>query len=608
LHVEQRPQIRVNDTKGRGGEDRRLGVKRDAEPGGGEHRQVVGAVADGKGLGQRRIEATGKPEQCVAFRVAGHDRRAHGSGNVAVGEVEMVGDDMVETEFRRDTLGKNGKPAADQRGHSTVAAHHRDQRTRTRHRADAGRGLVENRDRQALQQRDALFEGGDEADLAVHRLSSDLGDLRPQSEEVGEFVEHLVFDDRRFHVGDEQPLAPLPRRLDHDIDRGLANDPPGNPLGGCGFDTINHKVAGLVGSEPTRCAASGQGLGDRDSDGGNGGPGAFGGDQGGDKAHARASYAEPASLRKPPVLIIGGPTASGKSALALELAAAFSGVVINGDALQIYRDLKILTARPEAAACARAPHRLYGILDAAERGSVGEWRRRALAEIAAATETGKLPIVVGGTGLYLRALIEGLAPFPEIPENVRDEAASLHRMVGGAEFRQRLAALDPETAARLAAGDSQRLTRAYAVVRATGLPIGAWRRRAHPAAPNRFATILMMPPRGLLYAACTARFGAMVERGALAEAAALAERRLDPSLPAMKAVGLPELIGHLRGETTLGEAIAAAQRATRRYAKRQMTWFRHQLKADLVLDEQFSESLLRCSRQFIDEFLLTHRG
>ncbi len=305
------------------------------------------------------------------------------------------------------------------------------------------------------------------------------------------------------------------------------------------------------------------------------------------------------------MLIIAGPTASGKSALAVELAAAIGGTVINADSLQCYRDLPILTARPHPAACARAPHRLYGYLDAGERGSAGLWRERALAEIAAAIAYGRLPIVVGGTGLYLRALSQGLAPFPEIPEEFRLEATTLCRALGGIAFRQRLAALDPTAAGRLAAGDSQRLTRAYAVVRATGLPIGAWHDRVHAAAPYRLATILLMPPRASLYAACNARFAAMIECGALAEAAALAGRGLDPGFPAMKAVGLPELMRHLRGEMPLAAAVAAAQQATRRYAKRQMTWFRHQLEPDLILGEQFSESLLRRSRQFIDRFLLT---
>jgi tRNA dimethylallyltransferase len=313
------------------------------------------------------------------------------------------------------------------------------------------------------------------------------------------------------------------------------------------------------------------------------------------------------ATRLPPVVVIAGPTASGKSALALELAAAYGGTIINADALQLYRDLRILTARPDDAALALAPHRLYGVLDAAERGSAGSWRALALGEIEAAYANGHLPIVVGGTGLYLRALTEGLAAIPPIPAAVRAEAAELYRELGGTAFRTQLVALDPEAAKRLPAGDRQRLTRAYAVMRATGRPIAAWQARGGEAACYRFAKILMLPPRAAVYAACETRFRAMIAAGALDEAAALGARCLDPELPAMKAVGLPELLGHLRGGTTLEEAILLAIRATRRYAKRQMTWFRHRMTPDLSLGEQYSESLLRCSRHFIDQFLLTHQ-
>ncbi|MBV8888442.1 MAG: tRNA (adenosine(37)-N6)-dimethylallyltransferase MiaA [Alphaproteobacteria bacterium] len=306
-------------------------------------------------------------------------------------------------------------------------------------------------------------------------------------------------------------------------------------------------------------------------------------------------------------MVIAGPTASGKSALALELSASLGGVIINADALQIYRDLNILTARPDAAAEARAPHRLYGFLDAAERGSAARWRALALAEIAAAHAAGAVPIVVGGTGLYLRALRDGLAPVPDIPAEIRAEATALNRALGGPAFRARLGELDPAGAARLPAADRQRLVRAYEVVRATGIPLDEWRRRQTATASSwNFATILLMPPREPLYRACDARFAAMIEAGGLAEAAALKARGLDPELPAMKAVGVPELVRHLRGELPLAEAVEAAQCATRRYAKRQRTWFRHQVTADLVLEGQFSESLLRCSRHFIDQFLLTH--
>jgi len=304
-------------------------------------------------------------------------------------------------------------------------------------------------------------------------------------------------------------------------------------------------------------------------------------------------------------VIVAGPTASGKSALALELSHAIGGTIINADALQIYRDLRILTARPDEAAEARVPHRLYGVLDAAERGSVARWQAMAEAEITAARAAGRTQFVVGGTGLYLRALLDGLASVPEVPQTVRDAAAALYRAVGGEEFRRLLAQIDPEAAARLPPGDRQRLLRAWEVAQATGKPLAYWHRRAPQPLRSRAAIVLLLPPRDTLYATSDARFAAMVAGGGLAEAAALAARGLAADLPAMKAVGVPELLRHLRGETTLADAVAAGQQATRRYAKRQMTWFRHQIAAGLVLDEQFSESLLRRSRHFIDDYLLT---
>ena len=303
----------------------------------------------------------------------------------------------------------------------------------------------------------------------------------------------------------------------------------------------------------------------------------------------------------PVVVIVAGPTASGKSGLALDLAAEFGGTIVNGDSQQIYRDLRILSARPDAAAEARVPHRLYGFLDAAERGSVARWRDLVLAEIAAATETGRLPIVVGGTGLYLRALRHGLALVPDVPADIRAEGTALYKAVGGDGFRERLAALDPEAAARLPPGDRQRLVRAWEVVRATGVPLRRWQAGADVRAPYRFVTILVLPPREALYAACDERFAAMVESGALDEVAALAARGLSPDLPAMKAVGVRELLAHLRGETSLAEAVGAGQRATRRYAKRQMTWFRHQIVPDLTVERQYSPDLRPDLTRFIRE-------
>src|SRR5258708_864433 len=197
------------------------------------------------------------------------------------------------------------------------------------------------------------------------------------------------------------------------------------------------------------------------------------------------------------VVIIAGPTASGKSGLALALAERFNGTIINADSQQIYRDLRIVTARPDAAAVARVPHRLYGYVDAAERGSVARWRASAETEIGNAIGAGRLPFVVGGTGLYLRVLLNGLAPIPDIPDLIRAEAASLSAALGGAAFRERLARLDPTAAARLPPGDRQRLMRAWEVVRATGIPIGIWHRQTPPDAAARYRTaaILLMPPR-----------------------------------------------------------------------------------------------------------------
>ncbi len=312
----------------------------------------------------------------------------------------------------------------------------------------------------------------------------------------------------------------------------------------------------------------------------------------------------------PAVIIVAGPTASGKSALALALAEECGGAIINADSMQVYRDLPVLTAQPGAVERARVPHRLYGVIDAAEWCSAGRWRGLAVAEIERARAERRLPILVGGTGLYLRALLEGLAPVPPVSAGAREAARALHTRLGGAAFREALAALDPETAGRLDPGDTQRLIRAYEVAAATGRPLSDWRRDQGPAPALRSAAILLLPPRAALYAACDARFLTMMEQGALAEVQALLTRRLDPSLPAMKAVGVAALAELVAGRSTREAAIAATQQATRRYAKRQFTWFRHQLPETqrlrrYVIDAQFSESFMPEIFSFIRQFMLT---
>lgn len=307
-----------------------------------------------------------------------------------------------------------------------------------------------------------------------------------------------------------------------------------------------------------------------------------------------------------PAIVVAGPTASGKSALALAVAREFGGVVVNADSMQVYDVLRVLTARPSVEEEARAPHRLYGVLSPDVACSAALWRDMAAAEMQAAWAAGRLPVLCGGTGLYIRTLQQGLSPIPEIPADVRAAARALFADLGNAGFHRRLAERDPLTASRLDPGNSQRLVRAWEVLEATGRPLAEW--QAEPpvgAMPARWLTFALLPPRDALYARCDARFRLMVEQGALDEVRALMALGLDPALPAMKALGVPELMAHLRGETGLDEAVAAAQQATRNYAKRQVTWFRHQLISPHALREQFSESLPSQIFPIIRQFLLT---
>lgn len=308
-----------------------------------------------------------------------------------------------------------------------------------------------------------------------------------------------------------------------------------------------------------------------------------------------------------PVVVVAGPTASGKSWLALDLATACNGTVINADSMQVYRELRVLTARPSPRDEAAAPHCLYGILPASGRCSAGRWRAMACAAIQSAAAAGRLPIVVGGTGLYLKALMEGLAPIPDVAAEARAEARALRNAIGAEAFHAAVAAVDPEAAARLPPGDAQRLVRAFEVAMATGRPLSDWQREAPRPAGRavRFATVVLMPPRKALYESIDARFDRMMAAGALDEVAKLMEQGLDPTLPAVKAVGVRELAAYLRGECGLEPACERAKRATRRYAKRQTTWLRHQLAADLLLNEQYSERIRPRICTFIRRFLLT---
>ena len=278
-------------------------------------------------------------------------------------------------------------------------------------------------------------------------------------------------------------------------------------------------------------------------------------------------------------MLIAGPTASGKSALALSLAQKTGGVVINTDSMQVYRDLRIITARPTAAEEALAPHRLYGHVDAAVNFSAGAWVADAAKILSEANAEKRLPIFVGGSGLYFKALTRGLSAVPPIPAEVRDSVRARLERDGVEALHAELTLRDPASAERLKPRDRARIARALEVVEATGRALTDWHREGLPPLlpPGEFSALFLEPERDALYARIDTRFEAMLSAGALEEVAALAARQLDPLLPAMKAHGVPALIRHLRGDISRDEASEIGRADTRHYAKRQFTWFRHQL-------------------------------
>ena len=284
-------------------------------------------------------------------------------------------------------------------------------------------------------------------------------------------------------------------------------------------------------------------------------------------------------MSKPEIILIAGPTASGKSALALRLAEQRAGVIINADSMQVYRDLRIITARPTPDEERRVPHRLYGHVDAAESFSVGRWCTEVASALAAATSEGRAAIVVGGTGLYFNALLRGLAAVPSIPAEIRRQVRARLASEGVGALHAELKWRDPAAAVRLMPGDRARIARALEVILATGRSLLEWHEEGKPASldPARAAKIFLMPTRDELLHRIDARFDAMIAAGALDEVRALAARNLDPELPAMKAHGVAWLIHHLNGEIALAEAVRESKRETRQYTKRQATWFRNQL-------------------------------
>jgi tRNA dimethylallyltransferase len=285
-----------------------------------------------------------------------------------------------------------------------------------------------------------------------------------------------------------------------------------------------------------------------------------------------------ASKPRPPLALIAGPTASGKSALALEYAQQIGGVIVNADSAQIYDGIPVLSAAPSAEELGRVENRLYGVLVGGVPCSAADWAEMAKREIADVHASGRTPILVGGTGLYLRTLLDGIAPVPQIDPEVRRRVRKTTRE----ENREKLEALDPEAAARLKAGDTARISRALEVILATGRTLAEWQKQRAGGIADEIELhpLILLPPRDWLYGRCDERFARMFDEGAVEEVELLLAGNLNPNLPILRAIGVPAIAAYLRGELTRDQAIAAGQQATRRYAKRQYTWFAHQPPAD----------------------------
>ena len=290
-------------------------------------------------------------------------------------------------------------------------------------------------------------------------------------------------------------------------------------------------------------------------------------------------------------IVICGPTASGKSSLALKLATELNGEIINADSMQVYNELKILTSRPSSNDMKSIPHNLFGIRRIVEPCSVNIWINLTTNTISEIIDRGRTPIVCGGTGMYIHYLSKRLSKVPEIPTSVRLQAREKLKVLGNENFSNELIKLDPLLGHKIPIGDSQRLTRAWEVIKATGQSLAVWNMEPDQATGLNLYHVLLIPDREILYRICDQRFLGFIDRGALAEAETIKNMNLDPSLPAMKALGLSQIIKYLDGEMNLDDAIKHAQQKTRNYAKRQMTWFRNQLEPNFLYSKVYDGSM-----------------
>ncbi len=312
-------------------------------------------------------------------------------------------------------------------------------------------------------------------------------------------------------------------------------------------------------------------------------------------------------MKKQPIIILSGPTASGKSALALFIAAEIDAVIINCDSKQIYREIPIITAQPTEAEKQTVEHNLYGVISAAEDCSVARWIELAIGAISAARAKNKIPLLVGGTGLYIKYLTEGLPNIPDIEDDIRAKVRDRLAEIGSVQLHQELTKIDAEMAEKLKPNDGQRIARAYEVIQQTGKSLLWWQQqKSQPFySKESFQTFFLAPDREKVYENCNKRFVTMVNDGVIDEIKALDSMSLDATLPAMKAHGVPEILSYLHGNMTLDDAIDQAQKNTRHYIKRQFTWFKHQMQDVIFLENLAKEQLKTEMLANISRFLLT---
>jgi tRNA dimethylallyltransferase len=541
-----------------------------------QHRKIVGAVANGQRVVKRESHRGGNLLERVELGVLAEDRLNDFAGQLAAVDHEHIGAVLVGAKTLPNRARELAEAAGDDGDIAAVRPHRLNERARAGIQYDAVfQHILDHGLGQALKQRHALAQRRRKRHFPAHRPLGNRGDALADPGDIRKLIDAFLADQRRIHICDQKALPAMGKRLDDDVDRLLgerALERGALSLEIAGENKIDRNA--LV--EPAPALNPIEGLcnsvdccfAERRLRG-------IGYERGDEDGRHDASRRAGKHLRR--ALLIAGPTASGKSAAALALAQAFGATIINADSMQVYRDLRILTARPSPDEEGLAPHRLFGAIDGAVNFSVGRW---ALAAAEVLAGMGKRPVIfVGGTGLYFRALTEGLSDIPPVPEAVRAEVRTKAEGRPSQELHDELAARDPGTAARLNSSDRQRILRALEVVAATGRPLVSFlgARVAPTLAPGEWAGLYLAPDREELGRRIDARFDAMIARGVLDEVATLMQRKLDPALPVMRAHGVPHLIAHLEGRMTIDEAKSRSKLDTRHYAKRQFTWARHQL-------------------------------